>query len=310
MEQETKPAPLTLPEPYYHDEDAGITIYCADCRDILPLLDPVDMVFTDPPYGHNNNNNGDLISRWEAALGRGDYIPERDNRPIANDGIEANELFEQFIIIAKDKLKQSGSCCCCCCGGGGPDPMFARWSLILDKYLTFKQMVVWDKGPMGMGWHYRRSYETILVAHKGQTCNWYDETNKIENIIRPNKNYAPKIIPSKEQHPTEKPVGLATHFIKLHSKDGDTILDPFMGSGTTLVAALQLGRKAIGIGIELKYCEIAVRRLQQGVLNFSTQLDSKEALSHEKPSPSLDDKNHTGQLDLLDNEHRRGVENI
>ena len=244
----------------------GIQIYHGDCLSILPQINPVDMIFTDPPYGHNNNN-GDLISRREAALGRGDYIPERDNRPIANDGIEANDLFEQFILIAKDKLKQSGSCCCCCCcGGGGPDPMFARWSLVLNEHLTFKQMIIWDKGPMGMGWHYRRSYETILVAHKGQTCNWYDETNKIENIIRPNKNYAPKIIPSKEQHPTQKPTGLATHFIKLHSKDAQTILDPFMGSGTTLVAAKQLGRRAIGIEIELKYVEIAIKRLGQGVL--------------------------------------------
>ena len=254
-----------LPKPYY--EQDGITIYCADCREILPYLpkQSIDMVFTDPPYGHNNNN-GDLISRWEAALGRGDYIPERDNRPILNDGIEANELFEQFIDVTIPILKNEGSCCCCCCGGGGPDPMFARWSLVLDEKLNFMQMVIWDKGPMGMGWRYRRSYETVLVAYKGKSCKWYDTSKKIENIIRPNKYFAPKIIPSKDQHPTEKPIGLPKHFIQLHSQGEDTILDPFMGSGTTLVAAKQLGRKAIGIEIEEKYCEIAVKRLGQGVL--------------------------------------------
>src|ERR1700682_968739 len=70
-----------------------------DSLSVLPLLIPdrsIGMVFTDPPYGHNNNN-GDLISRREAALGRGDYQPARDNRPIANDGVEANDLFRAIL---------------------------------------------------------------------------------------------------------------------------------------------------------------------------------------------------------------------
>jgi DNA modification methylase len=68
-------------------------------------------------------------------------------------------------------------------------------------------------------------------------------------------------------HPTQKPVQLMEWCIKLCSL-ANTILDPFMGSGTTLVAAKQLNRKAIGIEIEEKYCEIAVKRLQQSVLEF------------------------------------------
>ena len=141
--------------------------------------------------------------------------------------------------------------------------MFARWSLWMDEPLEFKQMVVWDKGPMGMGWHYRRSYETVLVGQKrGGKCKWYDETDKVENIIR----HIPKIIPQAADHPTPKPVELVKHFIRLHTQVGETVLDPFMGAGTTLEAAKQMGRKAIGIEIEEKYCEIAVRRLAQAVL--------------------------------------------
>jgi len=112
-------------EPYY--DHKGITIWHGDCREILPTLEAgsVDEIFTDPPYGHNNNN-GDLISRWEAALGKGDYEPDRDNRPIANDGKEANELVRWFFAESARLLKPG---CCCSGGGGGPDPQFARWGL-------------------------------------------------------------------------------------------------------------------------------------------------------------------------------------
>jgi len=236
-----------------------VELYLGDCLDIMRTIPDksVDMIFTDPPYGHNNNNNGDLISRWEAALGKGDYIAERDDRPIANDGIEANELYRQMLYAA-NRLLSPGCCCCCCCSGGGPDPQSARWSLWMDKIIGFKQMIVWDKGPMGMGWHYRRSYETILVGEKpGAACRWYDKTHRVENIIR---NIG-KIIPGRNQHPTEKPIQLAAHFILLHSQPGDTILDPFMGSGTTGVACVQTGRNFIGIEIDPGYFKIAEKRI-------------------------------------------------
>jgi site-specific DNA-methyltransferase (adenine-specific) len=222
------------------------------------------MIFTDPPYGHNNNN-GDLINNREKALGVSVGV-KAESRPIANDGEEANELVQWFFAQAKSLLKP-GCCCCCCCGGGGPDPQFARWSLWLDEQLDFKQMVIWDKGPMGMGWHYRRSYETVLVAQKpGAACHWYDTTDRVENIIRPGMYGIAKIIPQAEDHPTPKPEALVKHFLNLHSQPGDIILDPFMGAGTTLRAAKDLGRKAIGIEICEKYCAIAVERLRQEVL--------------------------------------------
>ncbi len=244
-----------MSRPYY--SQGGIAIYHGDAREILPTLDPgsVDFVFTDPPYGHNNNN-GDLIQRWEAALGRG---PHGEARAIENDGVEANDLvrwaFGEFA-----RLLPPGACCCCCCGGGGPDPQFARWSLWLGEALDFKQMVVWDKGPMGMGWHYRRSYETVLVGQKpGAACRWYDETDRVENIIRPIR----KIIPPASGHPTPKPPGLVSIFLRLHTQAGDLVLDPFCGGGSTLRAAKDLGRRAIGIEVEERYCEMAAKRLSQ-----------------------------------------------
>ena len=253
---------MSLPTPYYDCD--GITIYLGDAREILPQLEPVDMFFTDPPYGHNNNN-GDLIHRREAALGQ----PPCDSdsslaRPIANDGVEANELMQWFFPQAANMLRHGGCCCCCCCCcGGGPDPQFARWSLWMDAAMDFKQMVVWDKGPMGMGWHYRRSYETVLVGQKpGAKCKWYDETDRIENIIR----HIPKIIPQATDHPTPKPLELAAHFIGLHTQVGEVVCDPFMGGGSTAEAAKKMGRKFVGIELDEQWLKIAVRRLAQECL--------------------------------------------
>lgn len=260
-------------------EREGVRLYLGDCLEILPTLDKVDAVVTDPPYGHNNNN-GDLIHNWEAALGCG---PAGPSRPIANDGADAEEIIKQVIPMWNDLLRHGGCCCCCCCcGGGGPDPMFARWSLLLDTVFDFKQMIVWDKGPMGMGWHYRRSYETILVAQKkGGKCNWYDETNCVENIIRPNQNGIRKIIPSMDDHPTPKPVELAQHFIGLHTQIGGTVLDSFMGRGWVGIGAVRMGRKFVGIEIDKEHFDIAVRRIdaafdETSLLDYATEQEQME----------------------------------
>jgi len=245
-----------LPPPYY--QDAAVTLYHGDCRELLPCLPDgaVDLVWTDPPYGHRNND-GDLISRREAALGcaTGDHPV----RPIANDGPEANELVRT--LFAESYRVISQGCCCCCCGGGGPDPQFARWALWLDEAFRggFKQMIVWDKGPMGMGWHYRRSYETILVAQRG-AGRWYGG-RAIENIIRPGAYGVRKIIPRKHEHPTPKPVALAASFMQWHTLPGDIILDPCAGAGTAGVAAIETGRRAILMEIDERWCDMAAKRL-------------------------------------------------
>lgn len=250
--------------PYF--EDDLVTIYHADAREVLPQLASasVDFIFTDPPYGHNNND-GDLIQNIERAIParKPKYLTIEQatkSRPIANDGKESDGLVRWAFGEFKRLLREEGCCCCCCCcGGGGPDPQFARWSLWLDEALTFKQMIVWDKGPMGLGWHYRRSYETVLVAHKGEKCHWYDTTDKVENIIR----NIPKIIPQADEHPTPKPERLIKFFMQIHSKPGDLVLDPFMGAGSTLRAAKDLGRRCIGIEIDEYWCQVAAKRMSQ-----------------------------------------------
>jgi site-specific DNA-methyltransferase (adenine-specific) len=240
----------------------SVTLYRGDCLEVLPTLDAgsVDLVFTDPPYGHNNNN-GDLIHHREAALGRGKH---GESRAIKNDGAEANEVF-QAVLPEFARVLAPGCCCCCCCCGGGPDPQFARWSLWINETqgIDFKQMIVWDKGPMGMGWHYRRSYETVLVSQRtGAACRWFDETKKIENVIRPGAHGIRKIIPKANEHPTPKPVELPSHFIRLHTLPGHLVCDPFMGGGSTAVAAVRLGRKFVGCEIDAEWFDYSAARIE------------------------------------------------
>ena len=230
-------------------------LHCGPLEAVLPTLADasIDMIFTDPPYGHNNND-GDLIQRWEAALGRPETKSSKA-RPIANDGPEANDLLRAILPDLR-RVLVPGGCCCCCCGGGGPDPQFARWSLWIDEVIPFKMCVVWDKGGLGMGWHYRRCWECILVAEKpGAACKWYGG-HDVPNVIRE----IGKIIPRRDQHPTEKPVALAEWFMRLHSQRGETVLDPFLGSGTSLIAAQRLGRVCHGIELCPGFVAVALQR--------------------------------------------------
>jgi len=135
--------------------------------------------------------------------------------------------------------------------------VWCRWD-ILKKLPTPKSFIVWDKGCHSMGdlkHEFGRQWEACAF-YPGESHSFI---KRPVDIIR-----TARINPERLIHPNEKPVSAIIPLIKCHPSD--TILDPFMGSGTTLVAAKQLGRKAIGIEIEEKYCEIAVNRLAQEVL--------------------------------------------
>jgi hypothetical protein len=128
---------------------------------------------------------------------------------------------------------------------------------------------------IGMGWRYRRSYEFVLVAHRKGKARWHSEAHDVENIIRPGDYGIKKIIPSATQHPTEKSWRLAAHFIQLHTKPGDIVLDPFMGSGSTGVAAVLTGRRFIGIELDEHWYRHAVQRIKQAAAYGRDSLPAK-----------------------------------
>ena len=241
-------------KPYY--EQDGITIYHGDCRDVVPTLEreSVTLLWTDPPYGHNNHD-GDWNARLNAHRGL-------ENHPIGNDGPDSMREALDGLLGAATRVLRADCCCCCCCGGG-PAPTFAWVADRMDRGgLSFFHAVVWNKLNPGLGWRFRRQYEMVMVAHReGGRLSWADDDVVVPNVLE----FGP---PRDRQHPNEKPFDLPGHFISWTTKPGDLVLDPFVGSGTTLRAAKDLGRRAIGIEIEERYCEIAARRLDQGVLDL------------------------------------------
>jgi len=234
-------------------------IICGDCLEVMRGLPDgcVDMIWTDPPYGHSNHD-GD----WNARLNE---VRGIESRPIANDDPESfRRVFDGMLVEAARVLKPD-CCCCCCCGGGGPRPTFAYVANRMDtKGLQFFHAVIWDKLNPGLGWRYRRQYEMVMVAHreKGRLA-WADDSNASRNILK----FSP---PRERSHPNEKPLDLVKHFVNLHTLPGDTILDPFLGSGTTAVACVETGRHYIGIELEEKYCEIARRRVAEATPSLFT----------------------------------------
>ena len=233
----------------------GVTLYEGDCRDVLPLFgdESVDMIWTDPPYGHGNHD-GDFNSRLNEHRGITDA-------PIANDTADTmREVVDAMLLEAARVLRADCCCCCCCCGGGGPRPTFAWVADRMDRAgLSFFHSVIWDKLNPGLGWRYRRQHEMVMIAHRtGGKLLWGETRKAVPNIYQE--------MPSKTRiHPNEKPVSMVAHFLENHTSTGHSVLDPFMGSGTTGVAAVRMSRKFAGIELDGKYFDIACKRISEAL---------------------------------------------
>jgi site-specific DNA-methyltransferase (adenine-specific) len=241
-----------------------------DCNEYLPKIPTgsIHCIITDPPFGINFND-GDMANKREIFNFAGEKKKKKTlkehARPIANDSAEdADKLLKKVLPELNRVLVKGGVLCVCTTGGGGSGGRiaYAKWSIWIDKMFDFKQLVVWDKGKMGMGWHFRRSYETVIVASKkGKPCKWYDKSGRIENIIRPNSNGIKKILPRLEDHPCAKPPQLAQFFLRLFTQEENTVLDPFCGAGWVGEACKRMGRDFIGIEIDPHWAEVSRNRI-------------------------------------------------
>ena len=246
---------------YLFHEEPGITLYCGDCREVLPhITDAPIVAIIDPPYGDTSIEWDEKVPDWLVPLGE---ILERNGTIWCFGSM-------RFLM--------------------GAD--FPGWRLSQD--------LVWEKhnGSSFLNDRFRRVHEHIaqfyrkatswtevrkspvftldatprVVRKKAKPPHWHGATGATTYV---SEDGGPRLMRSvlrvrsehmRADHPTQKPVGVIRPLLEYSCPEGEIAIDPMCGSGTTLVAARELHRRAIGIEIEPRYCEIAVKRLRQEVL--------------------------------------------
>lgn len=214
----------------------GVSLYLGDCLEILPSLPKVDAVVTDPPYGIDYVHSG----KGAPPIGRKVGAAKRHGSEYARLKGD-DKLFDPtpFLGLAPDVLMWGANNF-----AHALPPAAGRW-LIWDK--ADGRYEVDSFGDAEIAWHSRGKANRIFAyAWKGVYCVKSGENNGIR------------------EHPTMKPIGLMAWCIR-QCANPRLILDPFMGSGTTGVAAVKLGRQFIGIEIEPKYFDVACRRITQAL---------------------------------------------
>ena len=227
----------------YFDED-GITLYHGDCRDVLPTIAPasVDLIVTDPPYG----------VAWQSGA---------RNLPFSEMANDNGDFDVHAVLMHALNLLREGRHIYCF---GLED-----WrSLPIPVAVE----LIWDKGMAGLGqldlpWglqHEKILFGVLVQSKQNRERGSGQLSARLRrgSVLRvPRKNSQ-----AVNRHPTEKPVELLRQLIESSSMLGETVLDPFSGSGSTLVAARIEGRRALGIEIDERYCEVTARRLAQASL--------------------------------------------
>jgi len=224
--------------PYYSQD--GITLFLGDCREILPqLTEKVDLVLTDPPYG--------------VGLGETDNGQARDKGQTAYADFSDTPEYIQAVVIPAFKtslgLSQRG--------------IITPGNRNAWLYPKPDDIGVWyNPAGAGMGkWgfvlahlilYYGKDQRAGVGTSASSTWGHHERNNGIKNSL----------------HPCPKPVPFMKWLVEKGSLEGDLVLDPFLGSGTTAVACKQLGRRCLGVEISERYLEIAVRRLAQMQIEF------------------------------------------
>jgi DNA modification methylase len=205
---------------YYSDNHTAIA--CADCRDILPELEPADLVLTDPPYGIADKWKGGSKHGWAKSA------TEAVVRNLWDETTPDPGTLNAVVNAGKTAIIWGGN----------------YFSEVLPRSRCW---LVWNKPERGF---------TLAEAELAWT--------NADNVVRVFDG--PRSDPGRF-HPTQKPLSLMLWCLSLSwAKKSETVIDPFMGSGTTMLAAKEFGKRAIGIEAHEQYCEKAAKRLSQEVL--------------------------------------------
>jgi site-specific DNA-methyltransferase (adenine-specific) len=225
----------------------GITLYLGDCREILPSLSPVDAVITDPPY------EAVMQDRW-GVLSRNAPSSHVRHETLGFDSID--HMRDDVARAVKAACRGWGVFFCMAEG-------VRAWRDAIEATgAKYKRAMVWVK-PDAMP---QFNGQGPSVGHEMMVSAWYgDGYSKWNGGGKPGVFHYCKNTPGGSQHPTQKPLPLISELVELFSFRGQTVCDPFMGSGTTGVAAVKLGRKFTGIEIDPTHFDVARARISEAL---------------------------------------------
>lgn len=229
---------------YYQDE--YVTLHHGDSREIMAGMEAssVKAILTDPPYTERTHskarkNTADGIGHGITTFGS---ITDEDLESILT---ECGRVSQGWVVATLDYRHA------------------VKFDAVPPKGLKCQRVGVWVKTnptPQITGDRPAQGWEAIAYLHKEKGRSKWNGGGKHGNYVTP--------IAAPEGHPTAKPLSIMRDWVNLFSDAGDTVLDPFAGSGTTLRAAVDNGRKAIGIELNEAYCELIAKRLSQGALDI------------------------------------------
>lgn len=234
--------------PWKRKETIGdCTLYLGDARSIMPVLPKSDLCVSDVPYPLTTGGVSKSSKTMSGIFASHNY---------ANDGqlVMATVPFPEMMTGIYDCLKTNADCYIM----SNDKSLHALESAALDSGFKKHNLLVWDKvAPTANRW-YMKNCEFTLYLWKGRAKTINDPSSK--QTCRAGER-------GESDHPTEKPVSLMSEYVRNSSDLGDLVIDPFMGSGTTLVSCAQLGRRGIGIEIDEHHFETACLRVEDAYRN-------------------------------------------
>ena len=209
-----------------------IQLFKGDCLEVMKEFPncSIDLTITDPPYGI-------------------DLTPQRESGKFKNTKVINDDNLDWLPKLVDELYRVSKNVVCVFCGWQTID----KFKIAFEKKFIVKNVLVWNKDWFGMGNNYRPNYELILLLCK---TNVKTKSNNKSNIL----TYR-RMSPQKMKHSCEKPVPLLEDLITELSEENDTVLDCFMGSGSTGEASLKNNRNFIGIELDENYYNIAYDRI-------------------------------------------------
>jgi DNA modification methylase len=230
------------------------TLYLGDCREVLPILQKVDCVLTDPPYEAEAHDPGRRLLS----------IGGTSRRALVEAPLDFGKMSADLrAFVAQECVSRCDGWLLAFCQAEA----VSIWRDAMENAgASWRRAMVWvkpDSSPQLSGDRPDQGYESIAASWCGSgRSEWNGGGSRGVYIVGKHDNGCGHGGQPNE-HPTQKPIALMSELVRLFTKSAHTVLDPFMGSGTTGVASAKLGRKFIGIEIEPKYFDIACRRIEQ-----------------------------------------------